>query len=37
MNNRLLFPLERTSGGDGQIACRARLGGLLKFYDRRAA
>jgi transposase InsO family protein len=37
MNNRLLFPVERTARGNGPIACRARLGGLLKFYDRPAA
>ena len=37
MSNRLLFPVERTARGDGPIACRARLGGLLKYYDRPAA
>jgi len=35
--NQLLFPLERTGPGDGPMACRARLGGLLKYYDRPAA
>ena len=37
MSNRLLFPVERKASGDGTIACRARLGGLLKYYDRPAA
>ena len=37
LSNRLLFPVERTARGDGRIACRARLGGLLKYYDRLAA
>jgi len=37
MSNRLLFPVESTARGDGRIAGRARLGGLLKYYDRRAA
>jgi len=33
----LLFPVERTARGDGPIACRARLGGLLNYYHRPAA
>ena len=37
LSNRLLFPVERTARGDGRIACRERLGGLLKYYDRLAA
>jgi len=37
MSNRLLFPVGRTARGDGPIACRARLGGLLKYYGRPAA
>jgi putative transposase len=37
MSNRLLFPVERAARGDGPITCRARLGGLLKYYDRPAA
>jgi hypothetical protein len=34
MRNQLLFPIERTGASDGPMACRARLGGLLKYYDR---
>ena len=30
MNNRLLFPATRTAHGDRPMACRPRLGGLLK-------
>jgi len=37
MRNQLLFPIERTGASDGPMACRARLGGLLKYYDRPAA
>jgi transposase InsO family protein len=37
MNNRLLFPATRTAHSDRPIACRPRLGGLLKYYHRTAA
>ena len=37
MSNRLLFPATRTTHDDGPIACRPRLGGLLKYYHRPAA
>ena len=36
--NTLLFPLPRPEGeADGPIQCRERLGGLLKYYERKAA
>jgi putative transposase len=35
--NQLLFPAPATRRGHGPIACRARLGGLLKYYHRPAA
>jgi len=35
--NLLLFPATTTAQGDGPIACRPRLGGLLKYYHRPAA
>jgi hypothetical protein len=37
VSNRLLFPVDPAARGEGPIACRARLGGLLKYYDRPAA
>lgn len=36
LDNELIAPA-RTVIGTGPITCRARLGGLLKFYDREAA
>jgi len=34
----LLFPSSRPAGGDdGPIRCRERLGGLLKYYEQKAA
>jgi hypothetical protein len=34
----MLFPSTRTdSGREGSICCRARIGGLLKYSDRKAA
>jgi len=37
-DNLLLFPRDgQTNMADGAIRCRARLGGLLKFYYRKAA
>ena len=37
IGNRLLFPVARRAHSDGPIACRVRLGGLLKYYYRHAA
>jgi transposase InsO family protein len=37
VRNRLLFPATTTAPGKGSIACRPRLGGLLKYYHRPAA
>jgi transposase InsO family protein len=36
LGNELIAP-KTTSIGTGSVTCRARLGGLLKFYDREAA
>ena len=37
-SNVLLFPaVSQATDRAGQIQCRERLGGLLKFYDREAA
>jgi putative transposase len=37
--NVILFPSaeDRIGAHDGQVRCRERLGGLLKFYHREAA
>ena len=37
--NRLLFPLPTPAAGEerAKVRCRERLGGLLKYYERRAA
>jgi putative transposase len=37
LGNRLIVPLAEPPNRDGRIACRERLGGLLKYYHRRAA
>jgi len=37
MSNQLLFPAPATMRGCAPIACRARLGGLLKYYHQPAA
>jgi putative transposase len=37
VGNQLLFPAARMAPGDSWIACRPRLGGLLKYYHRTAA
>ncbi len=37
LGNRLLDPQEEIGNSDGPVACRARLGGLLRYYHRRAA
>jgi hypothetical protein len=36
LGNELIAP-QTPSIGTGAVTCRARLGGLLKFYDREAA
>jgi len=33
----LLFPRRAHADDDGEVKCRERLGGLLKFYHREAA
>ena len=37
MGNMLLFPATTEARSDVPIACRPRLGGLLKYYHRPAA
>jgi transposase InsO family protein len=37
LDNRLIAPLANEMNHEGRIACRARLGGLLKYYHRPAA
>ena len=37
VGNRLIAPLAEPVNHEGSIACRERLGGLLKYYHRRAA
>jgi putative transposase len=37
VSNRLLFPATTTAHANGSVACRPRLGGLLKYYHRTAA
>jgi transposase InsO family protein len=37
LGNQLIVPLAEPSNRDGHIACRERLGGLLKYYHRAAA
>ena len=37
LDNQLLFPEALTTRRNGPIACRERLGGLLKYYHRPAA
>ena len=36
LGNKLIAPKTKVIG-TGEITCRERLGGLLKFYDREAA
>jgi putative transposase len=36
-DNRILFPSPEARGNTGDVRCRERLGGLLKYYDREAA
>lgn len=37
LENRLIQPEESLGNANGEIECRERLGGLLKYYHRRAA
>lgn len=37
IDNELIKPNESDVGASGKIECRERLGGVLKFYHRRAA
>lgn len=37
LGNRLIDPREEIGAADGSVACRERLGGLLRYYYRQAA
>ena len=37
LENRLIDPLTKVGSADGAVACRERLGGMLKYYYRKAA
>ena len=37
LGNELIEPSEDAASCDGRIECRERLGGMLKYYHRRAA
>ena len=37
LENRLIDPLDRIGVLEGKVACRERLGGVLRYYHRRAA
>ena len=37
LDNRLIDPLTRVGSVDGAVACRERLGGVLRYYYRNAA
>jgi transposase InsO family protein len=37
MDNELLTPLNSSGSIDGELVCRERLGGMLKYYSRQAA
>ena len=37
LNNRLIDPLTEVGSLDGDVACRERLGGVLRYYYRVAA
>jgi hypothetical protein len=37
LENRLIEPEPNVGNRDGPIQCRPRLGGLLKYYHRKAA
>ena len=37
LENRLIDPLTEVGSADGAVACRERLGGMLRYYYRAAA
>ena len=37
LDNRLLVPIKRIARHSGSVTKRERLGGMLNYYDRRAA
>ena len=37
LDNRLINPNEDVGGSDGDVQCRERLGGMLRYYHRQAA
>jgi hypothetical protein len=37
LDNRLTDPNEDIGGSDGDVQCRERLGGMLRYYHRQAA
>ena len=37
LGNELIEPSDASASSDGHIECRERLGGMLKYYHRRAA
>jgi len=37
LGNELIEPSDDAASTDGKIECRERLGGMLKYYHRRAA
>ncbi len=37
LDNQLIDPTDEIGKTDGEIVCRERLGGMLKFYHRKAA
>ncbi len=37
LNNKIIEPGEEVGQADGSIECRERLGGLLRYYHRKAA
>ena len=37
LGNRLIGPQDIIGSADGSVACRERLGGLLRYYHRQAA
>ncbi len=37
LDNKLIDPVDDIGKAEGDIVCRERLGGMLKFYHRKAA
>ena len=37
LDNRLIDPKVDVGGSDGDVQCRERLGGMLRYYHRQAA